>query len=111
MAELRLLSLSRAEVLATHQRARAGDTAALHAFAEIWADYADGPLVCFLCDGETATPPFTMVLPERHGQSDALAAPLCPTCAALPPMQRLGRAVKVLKKMWPGWHLRARPGR
>jgi hypothetical protein len=105
-AELLLLSVCRAEVLAVHPRVAAGDSAALPYFRDLWADYADRPLACFLRDAECVSPPFTMLMPERHAGAEALAAPLCADCTALPPMVRLNRAVVLLKRMLPGWHMR-----
>ena len=46
MAELVLLTVSRAEVDATHQRAAAGDGAAPRASDDLWAPYP--PLTCVL---------------------------------------------------------------
>ena len=106
MAELHLLSLSRADVPAAHPGALFGDAITAASFNDIWAEYADESLACFLCDGEAASPPVTMILPERTDRTRVMAVPLCPACAALPQMQRFGRALKLLKKMSPGWHLR-----
>jgi hypothetical protein len=98
---LRLLTLLVAEVAAAYK-----SPDALQAFPALWADYADATIAHFLCDTECASPPFMIVLPERNDPDRCLAAPLCPACAALPPMVRLTRVVKVLKRMWPGYHLR-----
>jgi hypothetical protein len=49
---------------------------------------------------EVERPIFTMILPERKDRAKAIAAPLCLRCRALSPMQRLGRSMRLLKKMW-----------
>jgi hypothetical protein len=47
-----------------------------------------------------------MVLPDKPGNADrVLAAPLCPTWAALPQMVRFNRCLKLLHAMW------SKPGR
>ena len=72
-------------------------------FCGLWADYADRDLACFACDAVTAKPPYAMILPDRD-RAQLLAAPLCPTCAALPQLVRLNRCWSMLRKMW------SRPG-
>jgi hypothetical protein len=54
--------------------------------------------LCFLCDSKDCQPMFCQVLPDHDGQ--LLAAPLCHVCRGFPQMTRLGRCLKVLKKMW-----------
>jgi hypothetical protein len=100
MPELVILSLNRAEFDATHKQALAGDEQALQAIASVWDDYADRDLECFICGGIVERPVFTMALPERKDHTKAIAVALCLRCRALPPMQRLGRALRLLKKMW-----------
>jgi hypothetical protein len=100
MAELVVLSLNRAELDATHKRARQGDEEAVQVFEQLWDDYADRSLACFLCDKEIERPVFTMLLPERADKTKAIAAPLCHACRDLPKMIRLNRAITLLRKMW-----------
>ena len=104
MPELVLLSLSRAEVMAADRRVRRGEAKAADVYGHLWADHADDSLACFLCDAATAKPPFAMVLPDRNREK-LIAAPLCPTCAALPRMLRMHRAERMLRAMW------SRPGK
>jgi hypothetical protein len=110
MAELVVLSLDRAELDANMKRARRGDEEAMQTLEHIWDNYAD--LACFLCDHEVERPVFTLMLPERGLRAKVIAAPLCRACRALPSMQRLGRAIKLLKKMWgKGTHFTFAPRR
>lgn len=105
MAELILLSAPWSEVMAAHRRVARGDSDALQYFRNLWTDYADRALACFLCDAECETPPFSMLLPEREpGAADALVAPLCAGCAALPRMVQMNRAIRLLRRM--GWRIR-----
>jgi hypothetical protein len=100
MAELILLSLQRAEFLAMHRAGLNGDQSAARALVKLWADYNDRELACFLCDAPVERPVATQVLPENHDDAKLLAAPLCERCRDLPPMLRLSRCLKVLKRMY-----------
>jgi hypothetical protein len=112
MTELVILSLNRTEFNETHKRAAAGDEQALRELEQLWNNYADRALACFLCDNEVERPVFTLMLPERRDRTKAIAVPLCLACRALPSMQRLGRAIKLLKKMWgKGTHFTFKPRR
>jgi hypothetical protein len=68
--------------------------------AELWIEYLGQEMECFACGAAVATPPapFTMVLPDKL-PAPMLAAPLCATCAALAPMVRVARCLKMLRKM------------
>ena len=105
MADLHLISLSRAEVVAADRAVRRGDADPLEAFGHLWDDYADQEIACFICNGICAKRPFAQILPDRE-KGKLLAAPLCDQCMALPSMVRLNRCFKLLKKMWPGFHMR-----
>jgi hypothetical protein len=69
-------------------------------FATLW-DHIDGALACFLCDNETARPPFAAILPEISRDSDdtMLAGPLCAACAQLDKRVRMSRLSKTLRRM------------
>jgi hypothetical protein len=95
-----LLSLSRAVFTAAYKSARAGDKAAARQTDELWADYDNTDLDCFLCGGVTLKRPHTQVLPERDTAAKVIAVPLCQGCAALPGQLKLHRALQILKKMW-----------
>ena len=41
----------------------------------------------------------TQVLPETTSYTQLIAAPLCQECFDLPPMTRVSRALKILKRM------------
>jgi hypothetical protein len=98
------------ELDALHKRALRGDKEAAAAFDHLWDDYKDRELECFLCGNEVERPVFTLALPERSDPTKEMAVPLCLAYRALPPMQRLGRALKLLKKMWKGTHFTFKPG-
>ena len=97
-ADLTLLTMQRADILALHRRALRGDQDALAAFPALWTDYPD--LVCFICDSPVERPPYTQILPELATRETVLCAPLCTACRSLPELQRLGRSLKILKKMY-----------
>jgi hypothetical protein len=63
----------------------------------LWTDHDD--LACLICDAPAGDPPFTMISPSRH-PTVMIAAPLCPKCADLPPMLRMHRGERMLRKMW-----------
>jgi hypothetical protein len=100
MPELVILSLDRAEVDATHKRARQGDEEAVRAFESLFDGYADRELACFICDKEAERPIFSLILPEHADPRKAVAVPLCHPCRDLPKMIRLSRAITLLRKMW-----------
>ncbi len=101
---LTLLSVPRkvgvawARALATRQ-ARGEDLA-----AELWAGHAGEPAECFLCAEPITLPAFTQLLPDK-APDQVLAAPLCAACAALPPMLRSHRCLRLWRKMFarPHW--------
>jgi hypothetical protein len=69
-------------------------------------------VLCFLCDSTDCQPVFAQILPERPGPHGRLsemliAAPLCRQCRELPQMQRLGRSLRTLKRMWGGTKTRS----
>jgi len=94
MAELVILSLNRADVIGSSKRADAIKN------AELWADDMGKEIACFLCDSQTETPPFTMILPDVKSYHSMMAVPLCRDCGELPRMVRLNRCIKLLRKMW-----------
>jgi hypothetical protein len=101
MAELIVLNIDRAEFTALHRAASQGDRDAIHAIAGWWKEYEDKELACFICDGPVTQRPIpSQVLPENGDSSKLIAAPLCKICFELPPMLRLSRALKVLKRMY-----------
>jgi hypothetical protein len=57
---------------------------------------------CFICNAEI-TEDFGLLATEDPSKplKDAILAPLCAGCMALPPVYRLGRLAKVFKAMWP----------
>jgi hypothetical protein len=89
-----LIEVSRREVLARHNQCD------IATFRALWSDYPD--LACFLCDAPTGPDPFTIVLPNkpRNSPDKVLAAPLCPSCTALPQMKRFHRCLRLLRAMW-----------
>ena len=107
---LTLLSFNRTEFTARYRAAARGDETALAELEAIFDGYT--PLSCFLCDREVEGDVFALMLPERRDHSRVLAAPLCQQCRVLPSMQRMARAIKLLKKMWgKGTHFTFTPRR
>jgi hypothetical protein len=68
--------------------------------AELWAGHLGGDAECFLCAAAIATPPapFTQLMPDKV-PDQVIGAPLCPACAALPPMLRSHRCLRLWRKM------------
>jgi hypothetical protein len=62
----------------------------------LWAGHTD--LACFVCDTAITGQPFTLIMPAK-ARAKATAAPLCPSCAALPPQLRAHRGEKMLRKI------------
>jgi hypothetical protein len=99
MAELVLITLSREQIRAATKSVARGEATAVDVFGHLWDEYAERDLSCFLCDGICAKPrPFAMMLPDRDA-TKMIAAPLCPGCQGLPQMVRLGRCLKLLRRM------------
>jgi hypothetical protein len=69
--------------------------------AEVGALFPAGSS-CFLCDAPI-TDDFGLLVGQdpRKPLEDAIIAPLCAGCMALPPVYRLARLRKVMKAMWP----------
>jgi hypothetical protein len=74
--------------------------------AELWADHLGDDVECFLCGAAIPTPPapFTLLMPDK-APDQVIGAPLCAQCAALPPMLRSHRCIRLWRNMC------ARPGR
>jgi hypothetical protein len=66
--------------------------------AALWADHAGEPAECFLCAAPVTLPAFTQLLPDK-APDQMVAAPLCPTCAGLPPMLRSHRCLRLWRRM------------
>jgi hypothetical protein len=96
--ELTLLSMRRADALALHRRALNRDLTAMAEFVALWDGRGD--LVCFICDHTVEPPPFTQILPEFRSDATVMLAPLCLACRSLSELQRVGRSLKILKKMY-----------
>jgi hypothetical protein len=98
--ELVLLSFSRSEFARANKLALQGDEAAIQQIESVWDEYQGRSLACFLCNHETAHPPFTMMLPDPvQERAKLIGAPLCSACRDLPAMVRWGRCLKLLTKM------------
>jgi hypothetical protein len=96
MPEVVLIELEKRDVAAALAQIRRGADA-YEICADLWAGYSD--ISCFLCDiAIVGQQPFTLVLPSKV-RTKSTAAPLCPTCAALPPMLRAHRGEKMLRKL------------
>jgi hypothetical protein len=95
MAELVVLTVSRQEIA---KAARRRDN---QVFVDLWADYRDRELECFLCGGLVDTDPIFSLLLRDKNPAQGLAVPLCQACVALPKMTRLAKSTRMLKKM--GW--------
>ena len=84
-----------------HKQAVAGDLSAVAAIQEIWLEHTDKELSCFLCDTLVIERPILMeILPENGEYNTVIAAPLCQSCFDLPEMFRMGRRLKIVKRMW-----------
>jgi hypothetical protein len=57
----------------TRNAAKAGDKEVARALNELWAEYDDATLECFLCAAITGKRPSTMVLPDRDEHEKVLA--------------------------------------
>lgn len=108
MAEVALLSLSRAEIVPIARRAAQGDPEARQTLDGLWLDFRDREIECFLCGNIVDFDrPFTFLAPDRT-PDEMIVTPLCSDCAALPELYRWNRALKLFKKMWPGATFRFR---
>jgi hypothetical protein len=108
VAEFQFLSLDRAQFEPIWKAATGHDPdpEAVAAFREYWRQFDDMELVCFLCDREVKGSPLTaQVLPDLDRADRLLGAPLCEKCWQLPPMLRLNRCLRLLKR------IKSRPGR
>jgi hypothetical protein len=90
--------MKRSDALALHRRALNHDPTAMQEFIDLWD--GRGELLCFICDRLVAPPPFTAILPEYGTTENVLCVPLCMTCRALPEMMRIGRSLRILKRMY-----------
>jgi len=100
MPELVLLSVDRQVFRDTYRAAASGDEAALRDIEELWRDYDRVEIECFLCGAACRPGPGAMALPERDDDSKLLIVPLCDECAALPRRYKMGKAIKILKRMY-----------
>jgi hypothetical protein len=66
--------------------------------AALWADYAGQAAECFLCAEPIMLPAFTQLYPDK-APATMVAAPLCGECAALPPMVRGHRGLRLMRTM------------
>ena len=98
MPEPVVLRLHRRELLAAHRQAVA-DGAVPDLVRELLGDRGDDSVPCPLCDSQCADPPFLCVVDPHHDPDFILGAPLCPSCAALPPLVRVARCLRMLRKM------------
>jgi hypothetical protein len=102
MAEdgLVLFTLPRKEFDHLNRSIGRGEMTAEAAFGHYWDTYAEGSVVCFLCDfAITACKPYPMLLPDYKNSQSLMIAPLCATCWSLPKMVRLSKCFRLLKKM------------
>jgi hypothetical protein len=90
-----LIEVNRKDVQAALAQIRCGANA-YAICSDLWTAYTD--ISCFICDAAIAGQPFTLVMPSK-ARNKATAVPLCPTCAALPPMIRAHRGEKLLRKL------------
>jgi len=110
MAELPILSLKRAEITAINRRVKAGDIEAQAQVQHLFDPYPR-PLECFTCAAEIDGHPAIMFLPEKKEFEWMMAVPICLECHELPPLMRWAKALKILRKMWPGVHFNFVPPR
>jgi hypothetical protein len=103
--ELAILTFKRDELTPWHRRAARGDPEAVKFFDEMWDGHAR-PLACFLDDNPIDGTPFSLVLPDGRNADHVMIVPLCDACRALPALKRWGRAIKLLKWLFPGSHYR-----
>ena len=102
MAELVLLSFDRAEIAALHKQSVNGEPEAVRFFQNLWADYRDQSLDCFLCDREIPEaefPPICCIVGDIADPTKAIGCPLCERCRDLPQMVRWNRCMKMLRQM------------
>jgi hypothetical protein len=101
MPELIVMSIGRAEFGELHRRAGAGDICARDAIIGLWQEHEDKELACFICDNVIEERPVkSQVLPENNEYDKLIVTALCDHCFDLPPMLRLGRRLKILKRMY-----------
>jgi hypothetical protein len=92
-----LIELAKSDVADAALRMRRGEDA-FEICGGLWEGRDD--LVCLICDSEITGMPFTIISPNRPPARNMIAAPLCPTCAELPPMLRMHRSETMLRAMW-----------
>ena len=102
MAELVLLDLDRNWFLCANKAAEAGNQDALDDIKSIWSPYEGVEISCFLCDAVCSEqfPPFAQIVPVYNSPTRLLAIPCCTSCARLPSQVRMGRLLRLLKRMW-----------
>ena len=82
------------------QRANAGDESAIEFCTNLWQDYRETGVLCFLCDGEiskTEFPPFAQVIGDLADPNKAISVPLCARCRGFPQMRRWSRCMKTAR--------------
>ncbi len=99
-----LLSMPMSEAKRLHVASLAGDAEAKAFFDTLFTPGAP----CWLCDEPCGEAPFVAILPDACNECDAILAPECPSCRALPKSERRRRQLGMLRKMWPRmrWRLK-----
>jgi hypothetical protein len=99
MAELLIVNLDKLQFTVLHRAAARGDPQARDAVIHMFDEWRDREINCFLCNSADCQPPYAQILPERNDYQ-LLAVGLCIECRDLPVMQKMGRCLRALRKMW-----------
>ena len=100
MAQPLLLQMPAFEWRAANRMAGRGDRNAIAALANLWNDYREQAIHCFLCQKRVAFPPFSQILPETGDGSKIVIAPICPQCHAMPSALRFNKCLALVKEMY-----------
>jgi hypothetical protein len=98
VAEPVVLRLHRRELLTAHRQAVA-DGAIPGLVRELLAGHSGAEIACLLCDRPCADPPFLEVVDPGHDPFYVVGCVICADCAAVPPLVRVARCLRMLRKM------------
>ncbi len=70
---------------------------------ELLDGHSGADIACLLCDSPCADPPFLEVVDPGHDPFYIVGWVICAGCAALPPLVRVARCLRMLRKMKIRW--------
>lgn len=99
MPEVIIINADRAEITRLDRAAKAGGPEAIEYMSNLWADYSDVELACFICDAVVEKPIHSAIVGSVGDSSKVDILPLCSKCKNLPRQLQWARITKMLRKM------------